>query len=247
MALATLGIEVDQDVGAQHFRDRATRREETIYILKAVSPDGKWQTAELAVRWNDRVWLARNPRHPFALMRRTWDFRGGMIACLKARPDAPPAPQGRDTPCTSQDTGMVAALRAYGLQLAGEGTLTSQPSDSDARIAMDAITVPLYTLPGGGEYLWRIQDSDPSCPQRLFTGQTYAELKALWHDREWQELNPEHVLSYLAAFLRNYNAALEHMREMGPALVIRRGNRQGIITRHTTPEHRKRIQDGLAA
>lgn len=222
MALATLGIPVDPDVGAQHFRQKTgdSVRETTVWILGTRSACGKYQTATLARKWDDLEWREQNFTHPLALMRLAYDLRRQLIGRVKERPAVPECQPGENGPCSSSDPQIVASLNALGIGFAESRPLVS-----------------LHGRPH--DYLFQLAPS--SVDGRWKTD----AMLALWHDREWRELNREHPLTYLHTFWKNYQAGLAHIAKIGPLAVYRNGRRTGIISRDTTPEDRKKILAGL--
>ncbi len=72
-----------------------------------------------------------------------------------------------------------------------------------------------------------------------------AELIRLWRDPEFTTREPEHPLAYVKAAFENHTRAVEFIKDQGPIAMRRRGRKIALITRHTTPELKKRILDEL--
>lgn len=69
-----------------------------------------------------------------------------------------------------------------------------------------------------------------------------------WSNDEWHKLNPDHPIAYMRAALRNYSRFLDFLvNEQGPLVIVRRGAKMAVISKHTTPEMKARIQYELNA
>lgn len=71
------------------------------------------------------------------------------------------------------------------------------------------------------------------------------EMIKLWNDPEFSTREPEHPLAYIKAAFENYARSVQFIKDQGPIAMQRRGKKIGIITRHTSPELKKRIIDEL--
>ena len=74
-----------------------------------------------------------------------------------------------------------------------------------------------------------------------------AEMIKLWNDPAFVKNRPEHPLAYIKVAFENHTRALDFIKRQGPIAVIRRGNKIGLISQHTTPADRERILAGLNA
>jgi hypothetical protein len=72
-----------------------------------------------------------------------------------------------------------------------------------------------------------------------------ADLIALFNDPALLETQPEHPLAYIKAAFDNHRRAVEFIKDQGPIAMRRRGKKIGFISRHTSPEHRRKILDEL--
>lgn len=89
--------------------------------------------------------------------------------------------------------------------------------------------------------VWRLREK--SVDGRFHT----ADLIKLWHDPAFVERDPEHPLAYVKCAFENHTRAIEFVKEQGPIAMRRRGQKIALITRHTSPENKKRILDELNA
>lgn len=87
--------------------------------------------------------------------------------------------------------------------------------------------------------VWRLKE-------RSLDGQyNTADLMRLWNDPELVSKQPEHPLAYVKAAFENHTRAVEFIKEQGPIAMRRRGKKIALITRHTSPDLKKRILDEL--
>lgn len=85
-ALLTLGIPLDEEVGAQHFREKGKDDKPVdvvVWTLKPKSLCGKYKTAALVNAWDDKEWLAKNPEHPLTYMKTYAENHRRMVAHIK--------------------------------------------------------------------------------------------------------------------------------------------------------------------
>jgi hypothetical protein len=87
--------------------------------------------------------------------------------------------------------------------------------------------------------VWRLRES--SIDGRFVT----EDLIKRWSDPEFAAREPEHPLAYIKAAFENHTRSVEFIKEQGPIAMRRRGKKIALITRHTSPELRKRILDEL--
>ncbi|MHA3773665.1 hypothetical protein ACXR0O_19185 [Verrucomicrobiota bacterium sgz303538] len=71
------------------------------------------------------------------------------------------------------------------------------------------------------------------------------ELIKLWNSPDLDQTHPDHPIAHLRAGFRNYAAAVRFLKDQGPIAIKRRGKRIALISRHTTPERRAKILEGL--
>lgn len=72
-----------------------------------------------------------------------------------------------------------------------------------------------------------------------------AALIKLWNDPEFSAREPEHPLAYIKAAFENHGRAVQFIKDQGPIAMRRRGKKIALITRHTSPELKKKILDEL--
>jgi hypothetical protein len=87
--------------------------------------------------------------------------------------------------------------------------------------------------------VWRM--ADRSIDGRYQT----AEMIQAWEDKDFSRKNPEHPLAYIMCAFENHTRSIEFVKDQGPIAVIRRNGKIGLITKHTSPEHKRQIIDGL--
>lgn len=71
------------------------------------------------------------------------------------------------------------------------------------------------------------------------------EMMKAWADPDWIAAHPEHPLTYLKKGFENRQRMVDHIKEGSPIVMKRRGKKIGLVTRHTTDAHRRKIVEGL--
>ncbi|MDR3406381.1 MAG: hypothetical protein P4L99_28105 [Chthoniobacter sp.] len=87
--------------------------------------------------------------------------------------------------------------------------------------------------------VWRL--AEQSIDGRFKTG----EMIKHWNDPDFAKKHPEHPLAYIQCAFNNRERAVDFLKDQGPIVMKRRGNKIGFITRHTSEADKRRIIDGL--
>lgn len=85
-ALLALGIPLDEQVGAQHFREAGKDGKPldvVIWTLQPKSLCGAHNTAELVKRWDDKQWQSDNPEHPLCYIKAAFENHRRAIDYVK--------------------------------------------------------------------------------------------------------------------------------------------------------------------
>jgi hypothetical protein len=74
-----------------------------------------------------------------------------------------------------------------------------------------------------------------------------ADMIKLWKDPDFVRNRPEHPLAYIKAAFENHSRAIDFVKDQGPIAVIRKGDKVGLVSKHTTPQDKTKILAGLNA
>ena len=74
-----------------------------------------------------------------------------------------------------------------------------------------------------------------------------ADMIKLWSDPAFIKNRPEHPMAYIKAAFENHSRAIDFIKDQGPIAVIRKGDKVGLVSKHTSEADKARILAGLNA